>query len=59
MDVESLSNDELEPEISWVKGVLGEPSGGTHLEPIWRPLKPGGECFASFREYPPTYCRCV
>ena len=37
--VENLSNDELEPEISWVKGVPGYPSGGTPPEAIWRPLE--------------------
>ena len=31
VNVENLSFDELEPEILWVKGVPGMPSGGTPL----------------------------
>ena len=38
IDVENLSFDELEPEISWVKGVLGVQTGGTSPEAFRRPL---------------------
>ena len=37
--VENESFDELEPEISWIKGVSGVQTGGPPLEPIWRPLR--------------------
>ena len=39
--VEISSFDELEPEISLVKGVIGNPTGGTTPRPIWRPLVTG------------------
>ena len=37
-DVENLSFDELQPEISWDKGVPGAQTGGTPPEAFWRPL---------------------
>ena len=36
-NVENDSIDELEPEISWVKGVPGDSAGGTPPGAIWRP----------------------
>ena len=37
--VENSSFDELEPEISWVKGVPGKQTGGTPPGAFWRPLE--------------------
>ena len=37
--VENSSFDELEPEISWVKGVPGVHGGGTPPAAFWRPLE--------------------
>ena len=35
--VENSSFDELEPEISWIKGVSGAQTGGTPPEAFWAP----------------------
>ena len=44
--VENLSLDELEPEISWVKGGPGQLGGGSGLGQSGCRRSPGGECFA-------------
>ena len=44
--VEFDSFDELEPEISWIKGGPGMPAGGRVTRQSGGPLSPGGECFA-------------
>ena len=38
LSIEFVSFDKLEPEISWVKGVLGTQTGGTPPGAFWRPL---------------------
>ena len=37
-DVEFVSFDELEPEISWIKGGPGPQTGGPPPRAFWRPL---------------------
>ena len=44
--IEFDSFDELEPEISWIKGGPGAPAGGRVSRQSDGPLPPGGECFA-------------
>ncbi len=44
--VENESNDELEPELLWVKGDPGSQTGGTPSRQSGGPLSPAGECFA-------------
>ena len=44
--IEFVSFDELEPEISWIKGGPGKPAGGTPSRQSGGHLLPGGECFA-------------
>ena len=44
--VEFVSFDELEPEISWIKGGPGAPAGGRVSRQSGGPPSPGGECFA-------------
>ena len=46
IDVEFISFDELEPEISWIKGGPGVPAGGRVSGQSGVPCLPGGECFA-------------
>ena len=46
MHVEFISFDELEPEISWIKGGPGPPAGGRVSRQSGVPCRPGGECFA-------------
>ena len=46
IDVEFISFDELEPEISWIKGGPGPPAGGRVSGQSGVPCLPGGECFA-------------
>ena len=41
VNIENASFDELEPEISYVKGVPGLQTGRTPPRPIWRPLPTG------------------
>ena len=49
--VEFVSFDELEPEISHVKGGPGPQTGGTPSRQSDGHLSPGGECFASKMKY--------
>jgi hypothetical protein len=51
MYVEFDSFDELEPEISWIKGGPGLPAGGRVSRQSGVTLSPGGECFAPLRSY--------
>ena len=47
VDVEISSYDELQGEISWIKGVSGEQTGGPPpLSQFGAPCRPGGERFA-------------
>ena len=43
---ENCSFDELEQEISWIKGGPGTQTGGTPSGQSGGHLSPGGECFA-------------
>ena len=52
IDVENSSFDELEPEISWIKGGPGPQTGGTPSGQSGGPLSPGGECFAPLEALP-------
>ena len=51
IDIEFVSFDELEPEISWIKGGPGNQTGGTPSDQSGAPLLPGGECFAPFFDH--------
>ena len=51
IDVEFVSFDELEPEISWIKGGPGNKTGGTPSDQSGGPLSLGGECFAPCFDY--------
>ena len=46
--VEFCSFDELEPEISWIKGGQEIQTGGAPSGQSGGHLSPGGECFAPF-----------